>query len=56
MNNGETIFLAIRGQVEPFLWDKTKDGPRFAAIQILKCPIELINLMKEPCTRAAVGV
>ena len=56
VNDGESIFLAIQGQVEPSLWDKTKDDPRFAAIQSLKYSIELINLMKERCTRAAVGV
>ena len=55
-NNGEYIFLAIQGQVEPSLWDKTKDDPRFAAIQALKYLIELINLMKERCTGAAAGV
>ena len=55
-NNGEYISLAIQGQVEPSLWDKTKDDPRFAAIQTLNCPIELINLMKERCTGAAAGV
>ena len=55
-NNGEYIFLAIQGQVEPSLWYKTKDDPRFAAIQTLKCPIELINFMKERCTGAAAGV
>ena len=32
VNNGESIFLTIQGQVEPSLWDKTKDDPRFAAI------------------------
>ena len=42
--------------MEPSLWDKTKDDPRFTAIQALKCPIELINLMKEQCTGAAAGV
>ena len=55
-NNGEYIFLAIQGQVEPSLWDKTKDDPRFAAIQALKYPIELINLMNERCTAVATGV
>ena len=25
VNNGEYIFLAIQGQVEPSLWDQTKD-------------------------------
>ena len=55
-NNGEYILLAIQGQVEPSLWDKTKDDPRFAAIQALKCPIKLVNLMKERCTGAAAGV
>ena len=56
VNNGESIFLAIQGQVQPSLWDKTKDNPRFVAIQALKCPIELINLMKERRTGAAAGV
>ena len=56
VNNGESIFLAIQGQVEPSLWDTTKDDPRFAAIQALKFPIELINLMKEMCTGAVAGV
>ena len=26
VNNGEYIFLALRGQVEPSLWDKTKNN------------------------------
>ena len=56
MNYGEFIFLAIQGHVEPSLWDKTKDDPRFVAIQVLKYPIELINLTKERCTEAAAGV
>ena len=55
-NNGAPIFLAIQGQVEPALLDKTKDDPRFAAIQTLKYPIELINPMKERCTGASAGV
>ena len=38
----ESIFLAIQGQVEPSLWDKTMDDPRFAAIETLKCLI-MIN-------------
>ena len=49
-------FLAIQGQVQPSLWDKTKDNPRFAAIQALKCSIELINLMKERYTGAEAEV
>ena len=32
VNNGESTFLAIQGQVEPSLWDKTKDDQRFGAI------------------------
>ena len=36
VNNGKSIFLAIQGQVEPSLWDKTKDDPKTAAIQALK--------------------
>ena len=51
VNNGEYLFLAIQGQVEPSLWDKTKDDARFSAIQTLKCLIALINLMKERSTR-----
>ena len=35
LNNGESIFLAIQGQDEQFLWDKTKDDPRFVVIQAL---------------------
>ena len=54
-DNGESIFLAIQGQVEPSLWDKTKDDARFPAIQALKCPIALINLMKERCTGGTAG-
>ena len=56
VNNGESIFLAIQGQVEPSIWDKTKDNPRFVAIQALKYPIESIHLMKERCTGAAAEV
>ena len=47
VNNGEYLFLAIQSQVEPSLWDKTKDDDRFVAIQTLKCPIAFINLMKD---------
>ena len=55
-NNDEYFFLAIQGQVESSLWDKTKDNARFAAIQTLKCPIALINLMKERSTGTMNGV
>ena len=41
-NNGEYIMLAIEGQIEPSLWDKTKADVRFAAIQTATCPIALI--------------
>ena len=37
MNDRESLVLAIKGQVKPFLWDKTKDDTRFAAIQASKC-------------------
>ena len=50
VNNGKHLFLAIQGQMEPSLWDKTKDDARFTAIQTLKCTIALINLMKERST------
>ena len=33
VNNSEFIMLAIQGQVEPSLWDKTKGDIRFPAIQ-----------------------
>ena len=56
VNNGEYIMLAIKGQVEPSLWDKTKGDVRFAAIQAAKCPIELIKLMKQQATGIQSGV
>ena len=56
VNNGEYIFLAIQGQVEPSLWDKTKDDTQFAAIQASKCPIELIILLKDRCIGTMTGV
>ena len=34
VNNGKYIFLAIQGQVEPSLWDQTKNDTRFVAIQV----------------------
>ena len=40
----------------PSLWDKTKDDARFAAIQALKCPIALINLLKDISTGTMTGV
>ena len=49
-NNGEYIMLAIEGQVESSLWDKTKADVRFAAIQTAKCPIALVKLMKLQAT------
>ena len=42
--------------MEPSLWDKTKDDARFAAIETLKCPIALINSMKERSTGTMYGV
>ena len=56
VNEGESLCLAINWQVKPSLWDKTKDDTRFAAIQALKCPIGLINLMKERCTGGSAGM
>ena len=56
VNDGESLILAIKGQVETSLWDKTKGDARFAAIQTLKCPIGLINLLKERCTGGSAGV
>ena len=55
VNNGEYIILAIEGQVEPALWDKTRGDIRFAAIQAAKCPIDLIKLMKERATGTQSG-
>ena len=45
MNNREALMLAIKGQVETSLWDRTNGDSRFAAIQTLKCPIGLLNLL-----------
>ena len=56
VNNGEYIFLPIQSQVEPSLWDKTKDNIRFAAVHSLKCPIALIKMMKDRSTRTMIGV
>ena len=56
VNHGEYLFLAIQGQVEPSLCDKTKEDAQFAVIQTLKCPIVLINLMKERSTGTMNGV
>ena len=56
VNNGKYIFLTIQGQVEPSLWDKTKDDVRFAAVQTLKWPIALIKLMKDRSTRTMTGI
>ena len=44
-NNCKYIMLAITGQVEPSLLDKTKADVRFAAIQTAKYPIALIKLI-----------
>ena len=56
VNDGKSLMLAIKGQVEPSLWDKTENDTRFATIQALKCPIGLINLMKKRCTGGSAGV
>ena len=56
VNNGEYLFLTIQGQVEPSFWDKTKDNARSAAIQTLKYPITLINLMKKRSTGTMDGI
>ena len=56
VNNGEYIMLAIQGQIESSVWDKTKADVRFAAIQAAKCPIALINLMKERATGTQSGL
>ena len=55
-NNGEALMLAIKGQIETSLRDKTKGDSRFAAIQTSKCPIGLLNLLKERCTGGSAGV
>ena len=55
-NNGEFIFHAIRGQVEPSLWDKTRADVRFAAVQALNCPIALIILIKERSIGTQSGI
>ena len=56
INNGEYIMLAIQGQVESSLWDKTKADVRFAAIQTAQCPIAFIQLMKLRATGIQSGV
>ena len=56
VNNGKYIMLAIQGQVEPSVWDKTKADVRFAAIEAAKCPVPLINLMKERATGTQSGL
>ena len=56
VNNGKYIMLAIQGQVETCVWDKTKADVRFAAIEAAKCPIALINLMKERATGTQSGL
>ena len=47
VNDGECLFIAIKGQTDPTLWDQTVADPLFAAIQIAKCPIQLLTLMKD---------
>ena len=42
--------------MKPSLRDKTKDNDRFAAIQTVKCPIALINLIKDRSTGTMTGV
>ena len=53
-------YLNIKGQIESSLWrlwDKTVDDPGFAAaIETLKCPIVLVNLMRNWCTRTTGAV
>ena len=46
VNNGEYLFLTIQGQVEPSLWDKTKDDARFAAILMRKQNWNLFILLE----------
>ena len=55
VNNGRFIFLAIQGQMEPSLWDKTKEDTRFPAVQVSNCQIEFIKLMKDTSTRTMTG-
>ena len=46
-----------RDKWKPSLWGKTVDDPGFAAIETLKYPIALINMMKKnPCTGAVAGI
>ena len=39
IDNGEAVFLAIKGQTEPTVWDKMCADAAFAAIQDEKCPV-----------------
>ena len=55
-DNGEALMLAIKGQIETSLWDKTKCDSRFVAVQTSKCPIGLLNLLRERCTGGSAGV
>ena len=40
IDNGEAIFLAIKGQTKPTVWDKMCADAAFAVIQDEKCPVK----------------
>ena len=54
--HSEALFLTIKGQIDKALWDRTMDDAQFAAVEAGKCPIELLNLIKNRCTGAVAGL
>ena len=54
--HSEALFLTIKGQIDPALWDRTMDNAQFTAVEAGKCPIALLNLIKDRCTGAVAGL
>ena len=54
--HSEALFLTIKGQIDRALWDRTMDDAQFAAVEAGKCPIALLNLIKNRCTGAVAGL
>ena len=54
--HSEALFLTIKGQIDKALWDRTMDDAQFAAVEAGKCPIALLNLIKNRCTGAVAGL
>ena len=55
-NDGEFLYLAIQGQVETCVWDKTIADVRYAAVEASKCPIQLLDLLRDRATGTNSGV